>query len=116
MTLKGINGEALYAMLDGKVVMLTKPSLNNDLFKVHINRDTLILGDTLSAIFMVSDETQRMEIDSPVSQVITNDRFEGGVFYYDFKTNQLGVHLLSGTIGSDSLSIPFELKFLVQEP
>lgn len=116
MKLKGINGEALYAIVDGKVVMVSQPSINNEVFKIHLNRDTLILGDTLSAIFTVSGEAVEIEIDSPVSQAITSNRFEGGVFYYDFKTDQLGVHLLSGTIGSDSLSMPFELKFLVQEP
>ncbi len=106
----------MYAIVDGKVVMVSQPSINNEVFKIHLNRDTLILGDTLSAIFTVSGEAVEIGIDSPVSQVITSNRFEGGVFYYDFKTDQLGVHLLSGTIGSDSLSMPFELKFLVQEP
>jgi hypothetical protein len=81
----------------------------NYVYNVFLRRDTIESGEDFHADIIVDKPSYRIVLSSP--EQFTDTRQTS--WEYDFKPEEEGIHEFKGLIEFDSLSIPFEYKFIV---
>lgn len=111
--LNGINGEAIYVLnKDGSVNGVFKESYNVNDFSVLLVKDTIELGSNFTSLINVTSFKYRVNIKSPSNYVIKSDS-TFTMKKYEFMPQDTGIYNFTGRIEYDSLSFPFEYKFIV---
>jgi hypothetical protein len=109
LSLEGVNGKALYvAGKEGKIIQMFKDEYYNTKFVILLDRDTVLLGDDFSSLFKVHRDSFEIKIAHPSEATLTNDSER-----YTWTPASEGLYDFTGTIEFDSLSFPFEYKFVV---
>ena len=109
LALEGINGKAQYVFgKEGKIIQMFKDEYYNGAFSILLDRDTVVLGDDFSSVFKVHRDSFKITITNPTSVILYNDSER-----YHYIPLSPGLYDFKGTIEYDSLSFPFEYKFIV---
>jgi hypothetical protein len=110
--IEGINGEAVYVFNeDGSKSMLFKEEYNIYEYGVLIISDTLEAGAEFISLINVASPNHKIFIDSPKEEILMDTI--GGFTEYRFRPSSPGTYVYSGRIEYDSITAPFEYKFIV---
>jgi hypothetical protein len=110
--LMGINGEAVYTLNEnGSVETVAKEKYLTDDYTILILGDTLELGRHFISYVNVLKKEFTIQIASPKDTVFkhSGESFER----YEFMPTKEGIYDYRGIIEYDSVTVPFEYKFIV---
>ncbi|MEQ8425112.1 MAG: hypothetical protein RIA63_10410 [Cyclobacteriaceae bacterium] len=116
-----INGEVIYVYDQdhSKIVSVFKPKYfaENGLFRVGINRDTIILGDELKGeVYSFNSKVKmRVKLDEPFSKSYEQSDKSRVVADVTFKPAVTGIFSFSGMVEFNNEEEAFEYKFIVVE-
>lgn len=115
---KSINGDVIYVYDDkNEVVSVFKPEFFDDhkLFRVGINRDTIILGDEFNGeVYSFSSKLKmRVHLKEPFIKSYEKNDGSRVAAEITFKPLTAGEHLFAGIVEFDSTKEAFEYKFIV---
>jgi len=109
----GVNGEAIYVFNKADTIATVyKQEYFGPDFQVIINEDTIALGSFFISHLNVPHSNFEILISSPTSQIIREDSTFGDK-EYRYKPDHIGTYDFRGVIKYDSVSAPFEYKFVV---
>lgn len=109
----GINGEAVYVLSnDGSVDYVYKKKYNGHEYIILLYGDTVRLNEGFESLIHVANPDFRITISSPSNAIIMSDEVLEPK-RYQFLPSEVGIYDYKGVIEYDSVSVPFEYKFIV---
>ncbi len=97
----------------GKQVLACKESYITDDFAIFIKSDTIELESEFVSRINVPKDGFRITITSPTNEIIIDDDKSGAKAYH-YKAVREGTYDFRGQIEYDTVTFPFEYKFIVR--
>lgn len=107
------NGDPTYDKFGKISRIIYKDNYRNDSYGVTINDDTLDVGEIFTASVWAKYKKYVIEIEEPEKLIIKSEIIQD-YYNYEFECSAEGIYSFRGTLLSDSTSVPFEYKFLVE--
>ncbi|WP_333821009.1 hypothetical protein [Ohtaekwangia sp.] len=111
-----INGEVVYVYKGDSVVAVYKYEYSYDSldFQIGIQHDTVLMGDTFKAEIKskVSKRKIIVRLEQPEVKSFESEG-KRRVLDYVYKPDSVGMYHFSGTLTYDTMTFPFEYKFIV---
>jgi len=105
------NGENTYDKFGNVSKIVYKDIYRNDTYKIHINDDSLKVGEEFKASIWTKFDEYAIDIDEPKKELTTTKNNQG--YEFEFQCSEAGIYKFKGTVKSDSADFPFEYKFIV---
>jgi hypothetical protein len=105
----GINGPMVYVFdSDGKIKYSFKEKPEAPMVSIFLDRDTVVLGEEFSSLFIFENGSARAIVEKPSNVVV-----EKSMQRYRFVPSETGLYEFQGNFLSDSVEVPFQYKFIV---